>query len=129
MASADAVVLPSVPTPDGREEGIPIVLMEAMSSGLAVVASRTGGIPELVEDGEGGLLVEPGDAEGLAEALRGLASDAAARAMIGRAARARVLEAFDLDEQAEQLAREFALAFEARDAIGRSKVAAALGAR
>jgi glycosyltransferase involved in cell wall biosynthesis len=129
MASADAVVLPSVPTPDGREEGIPIVLMEAMSSGLAVVASRTGGIPELVEDGEGGLLVEPGDAEGLAEALRGLASDAAARAMIGRAARARVLEAFDLDEQAEQLAREFALAFEARDAIGRSKVAAALSAR
>jgi colanic acid/amylovoran biosynthesis glycosyltransferase len=129
MAAADAFVLPSVPTADGRQEGIPIVLMEAMSSGLPVVASRTGGIPELVEDGVGGLLVEPGDAAGLADALQRLAADRAARASIGRAGRARVLEAFDLDEQAQRLAGDFMAVVDAQRAVRRSRAAAVLGTR
>jgi glycosyltransferase involved in cell wall biosynthesis len=84
LRDADALVLPSVPTADGRREGIPIVLMEAMSSGLAVVASRMAGIPELVEDRVGGLLVEPGDTAALADALMELARDPDLRDRLGR---------------------------------------------
>ena len=69
LAESDVLVAPSVPTRGGKREGIPVVLMEAMASGLPVVASRLSGIPELVTDGVDGLLVPPGDAAALADAL------------------------------------------------------------
>jgi glycosyltransferase involved in cell wall biosynthesis len=128
LATGDALVLPSVPTAEGRREGIPVVLMEAMSSGLPVVASRMAGIPELVEDHVSGLLVEPGDIGGLADALAVLAADPTLRDRLGRAGRARVLEAFDLDDQARLLAGEFTAVAEARRAAQRSSSAAAVGA-
>ena len=71
-----------------------MVLMEAMSSGIPVVPSRLSGIPELVDDGRTGLLVPPGDAEGLAEALRRLANDRDLRTRLGEAGRARVRREF-----------------------------------
>ena len=74
-------------------EGFGIVYLEAAASGLAVLATRTGGIPEAVEEGAGGLLVEPGDVDALAAAWNRLVADAALRAQLGRgglAGRARV---------------------------------------
>jgi colanic acid/amylovoran biosynthesis glycosyltransferase len=104
---ADALVAPSVPTRAGRREGIPVVLMEAMSTGLPVVASAISGIPELVEDEVSGLLVPPRDAAAIARALRRLAADPLLRERLGRAARNRVLAEFDLDDSAAELARRF----------------------
>jgi glycosyltransferase involved in cell wall biosynthesis len=66
---ADAFVLPSV------SEGLPLVLVEAMCRAVPVVASRVGGIPELVEDGVSGILVRPNDIEGLSEAIVNLLTD------------------------------------------------------
>jgi len=83
---AAVVVLPSY------REGLPLCVLEAMAHGRPVVASAVGGIPELVEDGVTGFLVEPGDVSGLREAIERLLSDPALRRRMGRAARARVAE-------------------------------------
>jgi glycosyltransferase involved in cell wall biosynthesis len=107
VAAADVVVAPSVPTRSGRREGIPVALMEAAACGRALVASRLSGIPELVEDGKTGILVPPGDAGALADALERLARDPGLRARLGREARARALAEFDLATNAAQLARRF----------------------
>jgi colanic acid/amylovoran biosynthesis glycosyltransferase len=109
LAAADVLVAPSVPTRAGKREGIPVVLMEAMSSGVAVVASALSGIPELVEDGVSGLLVPPGDAAALAAALRRLHDDSGLRARLAAAGRARVLAGFDVERSAEELVRRFGL--------------------
>ena len=81
LARTDVVVLPSY------WEGLPVSLIEALSAGKAIVASRVGGNPELVTDGLNGLLVPPGDAEALAEALLGLASDPERVRRMGAASR------------------------------------------
>ena len=73
-------------------EGTPNVLLEAMASGLPVVASRVGGVPDIVRPGETGLLFEPGDLEGFASALAGLLKDRDRRSKMGRQARAFVEE-------------------------------------
>ena len=98
LAEADALVLPSF------AEGLPVVLMEAMASRRPVIATRVGGVGELVEDGVSGLLVEAGDAAGLAGAIAALAADPARRAGMGAAGRARVLAAFDAETEAARIA-------------------------
>ncbi|WP_323142280.1 TIGR03088 family PEP-CTERM/XrtA system glycosyltransferase [Massilia phyllosphaerae] len=77
-------------------EGTPVSMLEAMACGLPVVASRVGGIPEVVDDGVQGLLVPVGDVEALAQAMARYALDADLRARHGRAARARVEECFSM---------------------------------
>lgn len=69
MKSSDALIVPSVVASDGDEEGIPVVLMEAMASGLPVIATRHSGIPELVEDGISGYLVDEKDVLGISDRI------------------------------------------------------------
>ena len=95
--SADVFCLPSF------AEGVPVVLMEAMACELPVVTTRIMGIPELVEDGRTGLLVAPGRADALAEALGRLAADAGLRESLGRAGRDKVVREYALDVQVRRL--------------------------
>jgi glycosyltransferase involved in cell wall biosynthesis len=89
MARADLFALSSL------MEGLPVVLMEALALGLPVIAPAISGIPELVVDGETGLLYGAGDWAGLADALLRLSGDAALRLRLADAGRARVLADFD----------------------------------
>ena len=107
LQKADVLVAPSVPSKDGRREGIPVVLMEAMACGLPVVSSRLSGIPEIVEDGVNGFLTEPGDAGAIAEALGCLAGDAQLRKQFGIEGRRKVEQEFDLSANSLQLAQLF----------------------
>ena len=104
---ADVFVLPSVPTPDGKREGIPVVLMEAMSSCLPVISSRLSGIPELVKDGENGFLTKPGDTAAIADALILLAEKPSLRDRFGRRGREFVAETFHLQKNSQQLFQLF----------------------
>ena len=110
LRTTHVLVAPSVPTTRGKREGIPIVLMEAMASGVPVVASRISGIPELVEDGVSGLLVPPADARSLAKALARLRADPSLRARLARSGRAKVEAEFDLRKSAAELVARFARA-------------------
>lgn len=93
-AKADAFVLPS------HAEGVPIVLMEAMACGLAVVATRINGIPELVVDERTGLLVEPGRPAEMAAAIERLAVDAPLRDRLARAGLEHVRDQYELHASA-----------------------------
>lgn len=74
-ASADIFAAPSIKMKDGAVEGMPLVFLEAMASGLPVVATNSGGIPYLIQDGENGLLVPPAEVQPLADALNRLLQD------------------------------------------------------
>ncbi len=87
---ADVYALPSY------NEGLPGSLLEAMAAGTPVITTPVGGIPELVEDGLNGYLVQPGDIDSLHGRLSRLCEDTGLRAAMGAAARARVEEAFDV---------------------------------
>jgi colanic acid/amylovoran biosynthesis glycosyltransferase len=89
-------------------EGVPVVLMEAMSMGLPVVAPNIMGVPELVDDGENGLLVSPGRSDQLASAIRRLAGDPELRRELGAAGRRKVSMNFHISQSAETLANAFA---------------------
>jgi colanic acid/amylovoran biosynthesis glycosyltransferase len=107
LRRADIVVAPSVPTSDGRREGIPVALMEAMASGVAVVASDLSGIPELVVDGQTGLLVPPGDVDSLARAIERLQRDVELRGRLAEAGRQKVIREFNVSANAAALVKVF----------------------
>ena len=98
LAGSRAMVLPSF------AEGVPVVLMEAMASGRPVVATRITGVPELVEEGGSGLLVPPGDAGALAEAMLRLARNPELCTQMGAAGREKVRAEFTIDAEARRLA-------------------------
>lgn len=97
LDAADLFVLNSRTPEAGDTEGLPVSVLEAMEASLPVVATRLGGIPEAVADGETGILVPERDTDALARALGTLARDPALRARLGAAGRARVEERFDLE--------------------------------
>lgn len=107
LPTAHCYCQPSVITPSGKMEGIPVAIMEAMASGLPVVATGISGIPELVAHGETGLLVPPGEPAALAAALAALARDPAAAHALGRRGRHAVEAGFTLRENVARLAGLF----------------------
>ncbi len=97
LAVSDVLTLPST------QEGMPYVILEAMASGVPVVSTAVYGIPEMVVHGETGQLVEPGDRDGLRDALAGLIDSPEERARLGTAARRRFEELFTLDRQLRRI--------------------------
>jgi glycosyltransferase involved in cell wall biosynthesis len=100
-ASADIAVAPTF------ADNIPFWILEAMASGVPTVASRVGGIPEIIEDGETGMLVPPGSARALADALIALLRDPERRKSIGHAARGRVEERFGWGQAAHETMQSY----------------------
>ncbi|MDE1175187.1 MAG: glycosyltransferase family 4 protein [Edaphobacter sp.] len=88
-------------------EGIPVVLMEAMSMEIPCVSTSINGIPELIHDGCDGLLVAPSDVEGFTAALARLMDDAALRVQLGKAGRTQVLGKYEIHANADLLAEVF----------------------
>ncbi|WP_286344273.1 glycosyltransferase [Frondihabitans sucicola] len=86
-AMASVALYPSVPASNGDRDGLPVALLEAMTAGCVVIASRAPGIVDVIVDGVNGLLVEPGDATALANAVSRVEGDAALRERLGSAAR------------------------------------------
>lgn len=91
LAACDLFALPSI------QEGFPMVILEALAAGKAVVASEVGAIPDVIRHGATGLLVPPGDAEALADALCLLIEDEGARQRLGQSGRELVREAYDFE--------------------------------
>jgi len=106
---ADLFVLAAKIAPDGDRDGLPNVLVEAQSQGLACIATQLSGIPELIEDGATGLLAPPGDPAALAAALARLIGDPALRVRLGTAGETRVRAVFDADRTIDGLAQRFGL--------------------
>lgn len=98
-------VLPALDvfTLTSRFEGLPIALLEAMASAVPAVATSVGGIPEVISDGDDGILIRPEDPDGLATAVGKLLTDPVHRAALGERARRRAA-AFDLRDAVEQIA-------------------------
>ncbi len=103
MRRAAVVVIPSVRTGSGREEGLGMAMLEAAASGVPVIGSRVGGIPEGINDGQTGFLVPERDPAALAERLQTLLGDQALRRQLGVAGRAKMMAQFDLAEQTAKL--------------------------
>jgi len=107
LNQADVFCLPCLKDKSGRQDGLPVVLTEAMAMQLPVVSTTITAIPELVEHNENGLLVPPQDPVALADALQVLAGEPELRLRLGRAGRESVVESFNINRSAEQLAQVF----------------------
>ena len=108
--AADLFALASRVARDGDRDGLPNVLAEAQSQGLACVATAVSAIPELVEHGKTGVLVAPESPRELAHALEALIRDPVRRRALGEAGRERVKARFGLEANLERLSRRFGLA-------------------
>lgn len=107
MATATLMVMPCLVTQKGSADGIPNVLMEAMASGLPVISTTISGIPELIEDGLNGCLVEPGDPELLGNAIVELLVDVVRQERFASAGRHKVERDFNIRVEAGRLLDHF----------------------
>jgi colanic acid/amylovoran biosynthesis glycosyltransferase len=103
MAEAWSLLVPSIVAADGDTEGLPSVIAEAMAQACPVIGSAEGGIAEVVQHARNGLLVPPGDAAALADAMRRLVSEPELRHGLGRAAFAYASEWLDARVQSVAL--------------------------
>jgi glycosyltransferase involved in cell wall biosynthesis len=106
-AAFDALVLPS------SNEGTPVSVIEALAARTPVVATRVGGVPDVVREGDDGFLVDPGDTDALAERLARLATDPQLRERMGDAARNRVLSRYAVDRLVDDVDRLYRSLLEA----------------
>jgi colanic acid/amylovoran biosynthesis glycosyltransferase len=107
LEQSDLFISPSLIGPTGRMEGVPVVLMEALASGVPAIATRLSGVPELIRDGETGLLSEQGDVASLNATLGRFLSDREAGVQRARAGRQLVEDEFDVANSGRELARLF----------------------
>lgn len=107
MNHAHVLLAPSVTAADGNQEGIPVVIMEAMATGLPVVSTDHTGIPELVEDGVTGYLVAERDVESLSDVIVRLAGDSSTYSRMAAAARKRIEQEFEVTRLNDRLLRLF----------------------
>jgi len=107
-AAMDVCVLSS------RNEGTPVALIEAMQAGRPIIATRVGGVPDVVADGDTGLLVGPGDVEALAGAMATLARDPALRSRLGQLGRERTARQFGSERLVDDIATLYENALEER---------------
>ena len=103
LSRATIVVLPCIEAQNGDKDGIPVTLMEAMYSQTPVISTSVSGIPELIENGEEGLLVEPMNVERLADRIKTLLKDKGLRIRMGRKGREKVEKEFNIHREVEDL--------------------------
>src|SRR6266487_1985534 len=103
LANASVFVLPSVPEPEGGMDNLPSVIMEAMATGLPVVSTRVGGIPEMVIDNQTGFLVEPHDAVALAGAIEKVTNDRSLGERLGHAGYEWAQRLFSIEKNVREL--------------------------
>jgi glycosyltransferase involved in cell wall biosynthesis len=108
LAEADILVLPS------HNEGLPMAVLEAMASGLAIVTTPVGAIPDAIRDGDTGLLVPAGDAPALADALYRLITDMELRRQLGQRAHSRFLADFSIEACIDRLSAIYEAALHRR---------------
>jgi glycosyltransferase involved in cell wall biosynthesis len=96
-AAFDAMILPSI------NEGTPVSALEALAAGRPVVATRVGGVPDVVREGENGFLVDAGDVDALADRLARLAADPELRELLGAAGRARVVPRYSVERLVDDI--------------------------
>jgi glycosyltransferase involved in cell wall biosynthesis len=103
LAAANVFVLPSVPEAEGGMDNLPTVIMEAMATGLPVVSTRIGGIPEMVIDNETGFLVRPDDPVLLADAIEKVINDRSLGQKLGQAGHGRAQTLFSIEKNVRDL--------------------------
>lgn len=104
---AACFLLPCVIDASGDRDGIPVVLMESMAMETPPISTTISGIPELIDEQRNGLLVEPGDTDGMADALTSLLADPDTRRAFGEAGREKVRREFNVEREAAKLASVF----------------------
>lgn len=103
LTAANVFVLPSVIDPEGGMDNLPTVIMEAMATGLPVVSTNIGGIPEMVVENETGFLVQPGDGAAMADAIQTVISDCSSAARLGDSGYERARRLFSIEKNAREL--------------------------
>ena len=103
LAAANVFVLPSVPEAEGGMDNLPTVIMEAMATGLPVISTRIGGIPEMVIDNETGFLVRPDDPVALADAIEKVINDRSLGQKLGHAGHGRAQTLFSIEKNVRDL--------------------------
>lgn len=103
LADANVFVLPSVPETGGGMDNLPTVIMEAMATGLPVVSTKIGGIPEMVIENETGFLVQPGDVVPLAGAIEKLINEVSLAQRLGQAGHERAQTLFSIEKNVRDL--------------------------
>ena len=103
LAGGTVFVLPSVIDSEGGMDNLPTVIMEAMATGLPVISTAIGGIPEMVIDNETGLLVSAGDARALADAIENVITNPSLARRLGEKGHKRACELFSIEQNVRDL--------------------------
>lgn len=107
LDSADIFILPCITAENGDMDGIPVSLMEAMAMEIPVISTRVSGIPELIDDGESGILVDQKDTAALSEAISRLVCDPGLRKQIAFQGRQKIIEEFNLHQTSIEIGNLF----------------------